>query len=197
MGAPAEAADMHPTDAGAATTGGRRRPRFPAYGPIEGALGLVAFYLVIDRATPAVVAVLTDALEVGPGAVRFGLAAFVWFVLAVTVLDHARRQLVALGVGGHAAVPGRLPNWAAALVPSTRGYLVLLVVGGTLAALTVEVALAAVDDVVRAVGTLEVAAFPMEEFALLVVFAVSYGLATQALDRLVIDWLRDLGGPAP
>jgi hypothetical protein len=86
------------------TTAGRR-PHLPAYGPIDGVLGFAVFYVFVERATPTVVDVFTAAVPgVAASTVGFGLAALLWFVLAVTLLDQLQRQLAAVGVGTRSAV---------------------------------------------------------------------------------------------
>ena len=78
-------------------TRSRERRPVPAYGPVDALLGYGLFYVVVERATPTVVAVVGDA--VGDAAlVRLGLALALWFVLAVTLIDQLQRQLAALGV---------------------------------------------------------------------------------------------------
>lgn len=168
-------------------------PGVPAYGPIEAALGYVLFYVIVTRATPTVVEVAGDVLPgLSPSLVRLGLAVLLWFVLVVTVIDQGRRQLVALGlIGGDGREYG---VWAQVVPTESRaaGYLVLLLVGGVVAAWTYEGAIDTAVSLVPAVATLDVGAFVSVEFLLLVVFFVAYGVATHAVDRLVIGGVRSL-----
>lgn len=170
---------------------GNDERRFPAFGPIEALLNFALFYVVVDRATPTVVAVLADVLPgVSPSAVGFGLAAFLWFVLVVTAVDQSRRQLVALGVVGGPTGSPTLWSLAVPAGASTVAYLALLVVGGALAAWTFDRAIATAVSMVRWIAALDVGAVVSVEFLVLVVFFVAFGLATYALDRLVIGGVR-------
>lgn len=165
--------------------------RFPAYGPVEGLLSFVLFYVVVTRATPTVVDVVTDVLpSVSPSLVGFGLAAFIWFVLVVTVIDQGHRQLVALGVVGG---DERSPTLWAYVIPagaSTVAYLVVLVVAGALAWWTFDRAIVTAVEVIRWVAALDFGAFVSYDFLVMVVFFVAFGLATNSLDRLVVGGLR-------
>ena len=168
----------------------REAPRFPAYGPVDAALGFALFYVIVDRATPTVVDVLTDVLSVPPTLVGTGLAALLWFVLAVTVLDQARRQLAALGVGGY---EGGWPNRPKPGVPSRElalAYFGGLVVGGLLAWWTFAPAVETAVSLIRVVAALDVGAFDLLAFLVMVVFFVSYAVATRSLDRLVVGGVR-------
>jgi hypothetical protein len=127
--------------AGSGSEGEKRRdprPAVPAYGPVEAFLGFVLFLLVVERATPVVVSVVTDALpEVSPSTVGFGLATFAWFALAATVADQATRKLAALGIGPREAK--RLDRTAGILSePRALGYLAAALLGGAVAVLTFE-----------------------------------------------------------
>jgi hypothetical protein len=163
----------------------------PADGPLTAVLGYVLFYVVVERATPAVVAVLTDALPDLPGStVGLGLALFLWVVLALTVVDQATRQLAALGLLERDDPADWL--WTRVgleRVPATW-YLAALAVGGTLAAVTVDAALAAVPVLVRAAASLGSEPFPAADLAVLGVFAVAFDVASTALDRLVLGGVR-------
>lgn len=165
--------------------------RFPAYGPIDALLTFALFYVVVDRATPTVVDVVTDVLpSVSPSLVGLGLAAFLWFVLLATLLDQGRRQLVALGV-----IDGdvRRPTLWSAVLPtgaSTVAYLVVLLLSGALAWRTFDRAIATAVSVIRWIAALDFGAFVSVEFLVLVVFFVAFGLAAASLDRLVIGGIR-------
>lgn len=169
------------------------KPRFPAYGPVDAALGFGLFYVVVDRATPTVVGEVTVAVAgVSPGAVQFGLAAFLWFVFAVTLVDQARRQLVALGV---LRSDGRRAWWPAPAGLSgarAAGYLAVVVVAGVVAAWTFDTAVETAVALIPVVAALDAAAFPWGDFAVLVGFAVAFGIASHALDRLVVGGVRTL-----
>lgn len=175
--------------------GGGRERQFPAYGPVESAFGYALFYLIVTRATPTVVDVFSPLLGVAPSLVGLGLAALLWFVLVTTVLDLGRRQLAALGL----LEDGRTPSVWATLLPARRATaanLVLVVLGGAVAAWTFQGAIQTAIDVIRWVTALDAAAFVSIAFLRLVVFFVAYGVATHALDRLVVDGLRGLSGQA-
>lgn len=169
--------------------------RFPAYGPVDAALGYGLFYAVVDRATPAIVDVLAEALpDASPSLIGRGLAIALWVVLTITVLDQLRRQLAALGFGTHVAVRPRYPSRSR---PSLTGLLVRLVVtvvGGFVAAVTFDSALDTAVSLVRAVGSFEVDALVPAELAVLLVFFVAFGIAARAADRLIIGALRAVVG---
>jgi hypothetical protein len=159
----------------------RRRHRLPAYGPVEAALGYWVFYVFVDRATPAVVEVLTDALDVAPADVRFALAAALWFVLAATVLGQALEQVAALRGEGDDAVPSEA---------RAVGYLVVVLVGGLVAGWLFDRAIDTGIDVVRATATLDASGLSVLDVTLLVVFFLAFGAATRAVDRLAIGGVR-------
>jgi hypothetical protein len=166
---------------------------FPAYGPIDAVLGYALFYLIVDRATPVIVETFSETvLDLSPSFVRFGLAAALWAILALTVFEHPRRQLAALGLVTDNR--DRLRLWSRVSPPSIRsaGYLVALAVGAAVAAVTVDPAIGTVVSLIRVLATLETAAFDPVAVLVMLVFFVAYGLATHALDRLVVDGLRAL-----
>lgn len=160
----------------------------PAYGPVEAALGFALFYVLVDRATPTVVDVISGALP--PSLVGLGLAAALWFVLAVTVLDQARRQLAALGVVGEDRSGGRPDDRVAPSESRALAYLVGLLVGGLVAVWTYEGAVGTAVSLLRAVAALDAGAFATVEFVAMVAFFVSFGVATRSLDRLVVGGFR-------
>ncbi|MFB6164584.1 MAG: hypothetical protein ABEJ31_05445 [Haloarculaceae archaeon] len=168
---------------------GRRR-RFPANGPLDALLGYALFYLLVDRATPTVVDVFATAVpDLEPALLRFGLAALLWFVLAVTVIDQARRQ--------YAALTGTDDDgWSVVeFIPvETRwlGSLGLAVVGGAIAAATFDRAVETAVSLIPVVATLDVGAFDPVAVAVLVVFFVAFDVASTALDRLVLGGIRAL-----
>jgi hypothetical protein len=88
----------------------------------------------------------------------------------------------------------RLRLWSRVSPPSIRsaGYLVALAVGAAVAAVTVDPAIGTVVSLIRVLATLETAAFDPVAVLVMLVFFVAYGLATHALDRLVVDGLRAL-----
>lgn len=164
---------------------------FPAYGPIDAILGYILFYVLVDRATPTVVVVLTDVLsDVSPSLIRLGLAMVLWFILVVTVLDQVRRQLGALGIdaqeNGNRGVLADIASTE--LQPLT--YLVLVLVGGVVAAITFERAVETAVSMIRIVPALDAASFVPTDIVVMVVFFVSFGVATHALDRVAIGGLR-------
>lgn len=163
---------------------------FPAYGPVNAALGYLLFYALVTRATPAAVEIIGPLL--GAGLVRLGLTAALWFILLVSLLEQLRRQLAALGVGHYR------PTYWRALSPAvpSPGYLVaylgLLLVGGAVAAWRLESALGTAVDLVRVVGRLELGALDVGAVVGLVVFFVAYGGASWAADRLLVGGIRRL-----
>jgi len=182
---------MSPADGPGRRPGAPEEPRFPAYGPVEALLGYLLFYVVLTRATPTFVDVVTDVFpSLSPSLVGLGLAAFLWFVLAVTVVAQARRQLAALGVVD--GEPDRPTVWSL-VVPkgaSTATSLLVLVVAGAVALSTFDAAITTAVSAIRWVAALDAGAFVSVEFLVLVVFFVSYGVATTALDRLVVGGVR-------
>lgn len=172
-----------------------RRPRLPAYGPIDGVLGFVVFYVFVERATPTVVDVFTTAV---PGfsafTVGFGLAALLWFVLAVTLLDQLQRQLAAVGVGSQSAVSRA--DREAGIPGETRlfVYLAGLTIGGVIAVWTFETAVQTGITMIRIVGTLDATGFALVEFLTMIGFFVSFAAATHSLDRIVIGTVRRVIG---
>jgi hypothetical protein len=172
-------------------TAPRDRPAVPAFGPLDALLGYVLFYVLVDRATPTLVATVGDVLpDVAPSAVRFWLAATLWFVLVVTVLDQARRQLVALGVWeGSERSRSR---WRSPLEDSAWyvPYLALALGGGAVAAWTFDRAVETVVALIPAVAALDPDPFLSGAFVVVVVFFVSFAVATFAIDRVVIGAIR-------
>lgn len=165
----------------------RRTPVLPAYGPVDALVGYLVFYVFVDRATPTVVEVVTGALSSVPGsAVRLGLAFALWFVLAVTVIDQARRQLEAY------AAARRNDEASGPAEPWLLAYLLLALGPGAVAVLTFDRAVQTGIALIDLVAALDVGAFPPVDVALLVVFFVAFGLASWALDRLLIGGLREL-----
>jgi len=172
-----------------------RRSAVPAYGPIEAAVGFVVFYAVFDRVTPTVVDVLTDAVsDLSASAVGFGLASFLWFVLAVTIIDQTRRQLAALGI------VDADPGWQFTSGPATLSdrlaiqYLAVSLVSGLLAAWTFERAMTALVSTIRLVATQDTSGFAVGEALWMVGFFVGAGVAAYALDRLLIGVIRTRRG---
>ncbi|UVE52331.1 hypothetical protein KU306_18565 (plasmid) [Haloferax larsenii] len=169
----------------------RAERTFPAYGPIDAILGFVVFYIFLTRATPTIVDVLTTVLpDVSASVVQFGLAAFLWFVFLMTTFDQVRRQLAALGVGSKADIRESRRSRG---VPSTERvvlYLVALLVGGLVSMWTFDSAIDAGISMIRVVATLDIAAVPVVDFAVMIVFFVSFGVVTHVLDRMVIGALR-------
>jgi hypothetical protein len=175
------------------TRGDAGRAPLPAYGPLDALLSYVVFYIFVDRATPTVVDVVTTALpDTSPSLVQLGLAGALWFIFAVTLLEQLRRQLAALGVGSREGVSRAEGSRATPTDRQVLGYVVVLLVGGIVAVWTFEPAIQAGLGLIRGVATLDGTAFVPREFVLMVVFFVSFGTATRALDRLVIGGIRRL-----
>ncbi|WP_458189107.1 hypothetical protein [Haladaptatus sp. NG-WS-4] len=162
----------------------------PAYGPVDAVLGFVLFYVVVDRATPTIVDVSTNVLpDLSPSLVGLGLAALLWFVFTMTVLDQVRRQFAAFGVGTHDAV-GDTRGHTTLTETQALAYLVLVLVGSVVAVWTFDSAMETAVSMIRTVSTLDVAAFVPVDVVVMVVFFVSFGVTTRALDRLVIGGIR-------
>jgi len=156
----------------------------PAYGPIDAIVGFVVFYLFLERATPHVVALLTDVADLEASVVRLGLAAFLWFILVVTILDQGRRQYQALQTPrGNRSVRRPTQDWVL-----VRGAAVLA--GGTIAYWTFDRAVEAGITLLEMLVRLDPARFDLAGFLTLVGFFVAFGIASWALDRLVIRGLR-------
>ncbi|WP_255196528.1 hypothetical protein [Halorarius litoreus] len=172
----------------------RRSNRYvPAYGPIDAVLGFGLFYVVVTRATPTIVAIANDVLPgVASSSVRFALAAALWFILTVTLLDQLRRQLTALGLAHHPEVDPDPAKRTPPSEPLALAYLVGVVLAGGIAWLTFDAGIAALISMLPAIATLDVGAVRLSWLVLLVVFFGSYGIATRSLDRLVIGGLRSL-----
>lgn len=170
----------------------RRGSRYaPAYGPVDAVLGYALFYVVVTRATPTVVAVATDVLPgVASSSVRFALAAALWFILVVTLLDQLRRQLTALGLASHPEVDPDPENRPPPSEPQALAYLVGVVFAGGIAWLTVDAGITALLSLLPAVATLDVGAIRLSALVLVAVFFVSYAIATRSLDRLLVGGLR-------
>ena len=161
----------------------------PAFGPVEAVLGYALFFVLFERATPAVREVLSDVLPVSPSAVGFALAAFMWFVLAVMSVDQLVRQLGALGLLEYNG-NRRAERWSERI--GTAGYVALALVGGVVAVLTVDAGLETAVELVRIVGRLDFAAIDLGALVVMATFFVAYSLATRAVDRLVVRALRRL-----
>lgn len=182
-----ETTDRRSTDADGGNDGG-----FPAYGPLEAAFGYVLFYVLVDRVTPAVVETFIAVLDASPSAVGFGLAALLWFVLVVSAGSELWRQLAALGVVGAGDPPARL--WSRVNPPALRtaGYLVALVGGAGVAAVTFERAVGTLLSLIPVVASATGGGVDAVGVVVLVVFFAAYGTATHSLDRLVVGTVRAL-----
>lgn len=167
--------------------------QFPAYGPIEAALGYVLFYVLIDRVTPAIVTVFSDTvLDLSPSFVRFGLATALWFMLVVVVVDQTRRQLAALGVVTYDDLQLRLWSRVTPSSLRTAGYLLALVAGTAIAVISFDRAVEALLTLIPVVATVDVVAVDLTEVFVMGVFFVAYSVAAHSLDRLVIGGMRVL-----
>jgi len=160
---------------------------------MDAVLGYALFYVVVDRATPTVMDVVTDALPgVSPSTVGLGLAIALWFVLAAIVLDQGRRQLAALGVGSAEDVRRAERTRPTPTRTNVAVYLLLLLVGGAIAALTFDPAVETAVSLIRIVAALDVAAFDLVGFLVMALFFVSYKAATWSADRLLVGGVRAL-----
>jgi len=184
---------MNPTSYAGSHAGSRERRGLPAYGPVDAVLGFVLFYVLVERATPTVVDVITGAVpSIAPATVGLGLALFLWFVLVVTAIDQVRRQLAAFGVGSDRDV-----RRAERVRPTPTGkqvavYVALLVSGGAIAALTFEPAMETAVSLIEVVATIDVEAFSLAAFLVMALFFVSYEAATWSADRLLVGGVRAL-----
>ena len=162
---------------------------FPAYGAVEAVLSLAMFYVFVDYLTPTFVDGFATVLDVAPSAIATWIAVFIWFIVAVTLVDHGRRQLAALGVGSH---PGNRPwpAWAARFEPSSTTYLALAMLGGGVAALTFDTALVAAESLSAMFFPLDPSAFAVVDLVVVIVFGVSWSVATQSVDRAVVQAVR-------
>jgi hypothetical protein len=131
-------------------------------------------------------------LDLSPSFVGFGLAAALWFVLVVTVLDQVRRQLAALGIGSYDEYQLRV--WSRVTPASLRaaGYLLAFGVGTVVAGLTFERAVDTLLGLIPVVATTDAASFDIVGLLVMVTFFVTYGVATHSLDRLIVDGIRTL-----
>jgi len=70
------------------------RLAYPAYGPVESALGFGLFYLIVDRVTPVLVAELSGEFpDLVPGPFRTFTAMLLWLLLGITVLTAVLDQV--------------------------------------------------------------------------------------------------------
>jgi hypothetical protein len=165
----------------------------PAYGPVDAVLGYALFYVFVDRATPTVVDVLASTLpDVSPSTVRLGLAVVLWFVLVVTAAEQVRRQFVALGIADGEDEDRDTLSRVLPSEPQALAYVVLLVLGGLVAAWTFDGAIGTAVSLVRVVAALDPGALVLGELVLMVVFFVAFEVATFALDRLLVGGVREL-----
>lgn len=148
------------------------------------------FYVVVGRVTSTVVDAVTGVLSgVSASAVGFGVAAFVWFVFLVTVVDQLRRQLGALDVIEY--------DEGSRSTLSRTGVIVSVgasVVGGLVALLTFERAVDGVRVLIHVLVPVRDGGLPWADLASVVVFFVAFGVAARAVDRLVITGVRRLFG---
>jgi len=167
----------------------------PAYGLVDAVLTYAMFYVIVDQLTPTVTTTLSTTLpDVSPDTVGLGLAVFLWFVLVVTVIDQARRQLAALGIGRHSAVDSDRSNPAVPAKTSFVVYLLAAVFAGVVVVGTVDTAIDTLHATVVIVARPETATFDFWAIALLVLFFVAYGVLTWSVDRFVIGGLRSVLG---
>lgn len=180
------------TDASTGTDHRRgRRPRLPAYGPVDAVVGFAVFFIFVERATPTVLVVVTSAVPgISAETVGLGLAAVLWVVLGIVLFEQLQRQLAAVGLGTRSTV-ARAERQAG--VPGevrVVAYFGGLAVGGAVALWTFETAVLTGISLIRIVGTLDTEPFVLVEFAIMVVFFVSFAAASHSLDRLVIGTVR-------
>jgi hypothetical protein len=175
--------------------GDRRRPTFPAYGPVKALLNLLLLYALVQFTTPTLVVTVTStAPGVSAGLIETAVQLFVWFVFVVTVVDQIRRQQAATRerslderrpddrtLGDRARLP------VAIRVPL---YLTMVAVGMAVAAWTIERAVGTLLTMIRAVPTMDFYLVSTTDFVTMAVFFLAYALTVEALDRLLIGGLR-------
>jgi len=160
----------------------------PAYGPIEAAISYVVFYIFVTRATPTIVEVVPSAIEgISPSFVGFGLAVVLWFGLAASVFEQVRRQIVAFREG----YPDDVFQSSVSTGFWMLGYLALLLIGGLIAVRTFDRAIETGISLITMGVTLDVGAFVLPDFIVMVVFFIAFGVASRAIDRLIIGGLRE------
>jgi hypothetical protein len=163
----------------------------PAYGFVDAALTYGMVYVIVDRLSPTVTTTFVRAVpDVSPEVVGLGLAAFLWLVLIVTVVDQARRQLAAVGIGSHRAVDRERARPAAPGKAAAVGYLVAGVMAGVVAFGTVETAIDTLRSTVVIVGQPASASVDLIGILSVILFFVAYGLLTWSVDRLVVGAIR-------
>jgi hypothetical protein len=108
------------------------------------------------------------------------------------VIDQTRRQLAALGVVTYDDFQLRVWSRVTPSSLRTAGYLLALIAGTAVAVATFDPAVKALLSLIPVVATVDVVAFDFFELFILVVFFVSYSIASHSLDRLVIDGVRAL-----
>jgi hypothetical protein len=167
--------------------------QFPAFGPVDAVLSYALFFGIVDRVTPVVLEVVTETvLDLSASLVGLFLAALLWFVLAVTIIEQVRRQLAALGVIDSS--PEEFRVWAR--LPAGRlqtgGYLLGFGFGAIIAWVTFEGAIEAIVSVIPAVATVDPSGVAVSKLFEMVVFFVAFSAGAHSLDRLVIGWVQTL-----
>ncbi|WP_225317776.1 MULTISPECIES: hypothetical protein [Haloferax] len=164
---------------------------FPAYGPVDSLLSFAMFYVFVGRATPTIVDVITDAIPaVSPSGVGFAIAAMLWFIFVVTLVDMARRQYEALASRPTGESEQNFHRRSVPDTPLFVVYAAVVVVGGVVAAWTFERAVDAGITMIRIAGTLDGTLFDPVEFVVMVIFFITFGGAVRALDRIVVGGFR-------
>lgn len=184
---------MDTSVANVASHGPEKDPQFPAYGPIEAALGYVLFYVLVGRVTPDIVTVFSETvLDLTPSFVRFGLAAALWFVFLVTAVDQTRRQLAVLGISKYDNFQLRVWSRVSPSSLRTAGYIVALVSGTAIAMITFSYAVEALQSLIPLIATATPVGLDAIELVVMIVFFIAYSIAAHSLDRVVIDGIRTL-----
>lgn len=185
------------TTAGSTASGTRPGPHrlyYPAYGPVQAALGFGLFYVLVDLVTSPLATALAPVVpDLVPAPFTTATALLLWAVLGLSVAAEVRRQL--------APNPrtfedrSSLEAFLARERPEPQlllGYLALLAVGGVLAAVSWPAFPAAFRDLVVTMASLP-AFRPADAGAAVAVvaFLVAFGLAAYCLDRLAIGLVRE------
>lgn len=173
------------------------RLAYPAYGPVESALGFGLFYLVVDRVTPVLVAELSGEFPaLVPDPFRTFTAMLLWLVLGITVLtavlDQVRDNPRTFDT------PGERREFLADNRPATGEYwryAGLAGVGGAVAAVTWDSFRDVLPDLLVVVVSqdgAELAGTPLVDVLAFVSFFLGFAALSRGVDRLAVGALRDL-----
>jgi hypothetical protein len=143
--------------------------------------------------TPDIVTVFSETvLDLSPSFIRFGLVAALWFVLLVTAVDQARRQLAALDICTYDNFQLRVWSRVSPSSLRTVGDLFALVSGTMVATITFPYAVEALKSLIPLISPPNPVEFEVMELFVMLVFFIAYSFAAHSLDRLVIGGVRTL-----